>query len=239
MARQPAGAGADRAGGGVPGQRPGPGVARTQDAVHADYEMGLEIRDFAAHYGAEDKDNKPSGNPKISVILIAQMTTAHGRKIVANFTASQSADASQNSTAAVVQAMNTALTAAVQQIVSWALTMTAPDDPVAGNFTLEPALSSCRILKDMESDMLRWALIFLVIGLIAGVLGFTGVAGTSIAIAKVLFFIFLAVFLVLMVAGLTVARKVTGTDAMRGAAIAFGTGFALIQAANAAPPGMV
>jgi uncharacterized membrane protein YtjA (UPF0391 family) len=62
----------------------------------------------------------------------------------------------------------------------------------------------------MESDMLRWALIFLVIGLIAGVLGFTGVAGTSIAIAKVLFFIFLAIFLVLMVAGFTVARKVTG-----------------------------
>ena len=29
--------------------------------------------------------------------------------------------------------------------------------------------------------MLRWALIFLVIGLIAGVLGFTGVAGASIA----------------------------------------------------------
>ena len=59
--------------------------------------------------------------------------------------------------------------------------------------------------------MLRWALIFLVIGLIAGVLGFTGVAGTSIAIAKVLFFIFLAIFLILMVAGLTVARRVSGS----------------------------
>ena len=58
--------------------------------------------------------------------------------------------------------------------------------------------------------MLRWALIFLVIGLIAGVLGFTGVAGTSIAIAKILFFIFLAIFLVLMIAGFTVARKVSG-----------------------------
>jgi len=63
----------------------------------------------------------------------------------------------------------------------------------------------------MESGMLRWALIFLVIGLIAGVLGFTGVAGTSIAIAKVLFFIFLAIFLILMVAGLTVARRVSGS----------------------------
>ena len=56
--------------------------------------------------------------------------------------------------------------------------------------------------------MLKWALIFLVIGLIAGLLGFTGIAGTSIAIAKVLFFICLAIFLVLLVAGLTVARRV-------------------------------
>ena len=58
--------------------------------------------------------------------------------------------------------------------------------------------------------MLRWALIFLVIGLIAAILGFTNIAGASIAIAKVLFFIFLAIFLVLVIAGFTVARKVSG-----------------------------
>ncbi len=56
--------------------------------------------------------------------------------------------------------------------------------------------------------MLRWALIFLVIGLIAGVLGFTSVAGASIAIAKTLFFVFLLIFRVLLIAGLTVARRV-------------------------------
>ncbi len=56
--------------------------------------------------------------------------------------------------------------------------------------------------------MLRWALIFLVIALIAGALGFTGVAGASIAIAKTLFFIFLVIFAVLLIAGLTVARRV-------------------------------
>lgn len=55
--------------------------------------------------------------------------------------------------------------------------------------------------------MLRWAFIFLAIGLVAGLLGFTGIAGTSIAIAKFLFFIFLAIFLVLLIAGLTVARR--------------------------------
>ncbi|HEX2759822.1 MAG TPA: DUF1328 domain-containing protein [Rhizomicrobium sp.] len=56
--------------------------------------------------------------------------------------------------------------------------------------------------------MLRWALIFLVIGLIAGILGFTNIAGASIAVAKILFFIFLVIFVVLLIAGLTVARRV-------------------------------
>ncbi len=44
--------------------------------------------------------------------------------------------------------------------------------------------------------MLGWALTFLVIALIAGVFGFGGIAVASVEIAKVLFFIFLAVFLV-------------------------------------------
>ena len=55
--------------------------------------------------------------------------------------------------------------------------------------------------------MLRWALIFLVIGLIAALLGFTSIAGASIAIAKFLAGLFLIIFLVLLIAGLTVARR--------------------------------
>jgi len=55
--------------------------------------------------------------------------------------------------------------------------------------------------------MLRWAILFLVIGLVAGLLGFTSVAGASIAIAKTLFFIFMVIFLVLLIAGLTMARR--------------------------------
>jgi uncharacterized membrane protein YtjA (UPF0391 family) len=58
--------------------------------------------------------------------------------------------------------------------------------------------------------MLRWALIFLVIGLIAGALGFFGVAGASIAIAKTLFYIFIVIFLVLLIAGLVVGRRMAG-----------------------------
>lgn len=58
--------------------------------------------------------------------------------------------------------------------------------------------------------MLRWALIFLVIGLVAAVLGFTNLAGASIEIAKVLFYIFIVIFLVLLVLGLFAGRKITG-----------------------------
>lgn len=58
--------------------------------------------------------------------------------------------------------------------------------------------------------MLRWALIFLVIGLVAAVLGFTNIAGASIEIAKVLFYIFLVIFLVLLVLGLLAGRKISG-----------------------------
>jgi uncharacterized membrane protein YtjA (UPF0391 family) len=58
--------------------------------------------------------------------------------------------------------------------------------------------------------MLRWAFIFLVIGLIAGLLGFTSVAGASVAIAKTLFFVFMVIFVVLLIAGLAAGRRISG-----------------------------
>lgn len=58
--------------------------------------------------------------------------------------------------------------------------------------------------------MLRYAFIFLVVGLIAALLGFTTIAGASIAIAKFLAFLFLAIFLVLLIAGLAGGRRVVG-----------------------------
>jgi uncharacterized membrane protein YtjA (UPF0391 family) len=47
--------------------------------------------------------------------------------------------------------------------------------------------------------MLKGALVFLVIGLVAALLGFTTIAGASFAIAKVLAGIFLLIFLVMLV----------------------------------------
>jgi len=44
--------------------------------------------------------------------------------------------------------------------------------------------------------MLSWALVFLVVALIAAAFGFTGLAGASAGMAQILFWIFLCVFLV-------------------------------------------
>lgn len=52
--------------------------------------------------------------------------------------------------------------------------------------------------------MLKWAIIFLVVSLIAGALGFTGLAAGAARIAKILFGIFLAIFVVLLVIALLI-----------------------------------
>jgi len=46
-----------------------------------------------------------------------------------------------------------------------------------------------------EVHMLRWALGFFIVALIAAVLGFTGIAVAAAGIAKILFFVFLVLFL--------------------------------------------
>ncbi|MES2897128.1 MAG: DUF1328 domain-containing protein [Pseudomonadota bacterium] len=47
--------------------------------------------------------------------------------------------------------------------------------------------------------MLGWALTFLVVALIAGLLGFTSIAGAAMGIAKIVFFVFLVLFVVSLV----------------------------------------
>lgn len=49
--------------------------------------------------------------------------------------------------------------------------------------------------------MLSWAIAFLVIALIAGLFGFSDMAGAAVSIAKVLFFIFLVLFVIFLIAG--------------------------------------
>lgn len=54
--------------------------------------------------------------------------------------------------------------------------------------------------------MLKWALIFLVIAIASGALGFTRVSSTAANIAKILFWIFLIVFLLFLILALLVGQ---------------------------------
>lgn len=54
--------------------------------------------------------------------------------------------------------------------------------------------------------MLRWAVTFLIVALIAALFGFGGIAATATGIAKILFYIFLILFLVALLFGLLGGR---------------------------------
>ena len=50
--------------------------------------------------------------------------------------------------------------------------------------------------------MLYWALVFFIIAIIAGILGFGGIAIAAAGIAKLLFFFFVVIFVVTLVLGM-------------------------------------
>jgi uncharacterized membrane protein YtjA (UPF0391 family) len=54
--------------------------------------------------------------------------------------------------------------------------------------------------------MLIWVVTFLVIALIAGILGFGGIAGASVEVAKAIFFIAIILFLLSVVVGVVRGR---------------------------------
>jgi uncharacterized membrane protein YtjA (UPF0391 family) len=53
--------------------------------------------------------------------------------------------------------------------------------------------------KGKETNMLGWALTFLVVALIAALFGFGGIASASAGIAQILFFVFIALFVIAMI----------------------------------------
>jgi uncharacterized membrane protein YtjA (UPF0391 family) len=61
-------------------------------------------------------------------------------------------------------------------------------------------MASTRVLAK-EPAMLRWSIGFLLVALLAGVLGFTGIAGEAVGIAKILFVLFLVLFVVSLIFG--------------------------------------
>jgi uncharacterized membrane protein YtjA (UPF0391 family) len=61
--------------------------------------------------------------------------------------------------------------------------------------------------RQEEVEMLSWALMFLVIAIIAALFGFGGIATASAGIAKILFFVFIVGFLIALIAGLMGGRR--------------------------------
>ena len=55
-------------------------------------------------------------------------------------------------------------------------------------------------------SLLKWAFIFLIISLVAALFGFTGISTATADVARILFFIFVLIFVVLLVLGLTIFR---------------------------------
>ena len=57
--------------------------------------------------------------------------------------------------------------------------------------------------------MLKWAFVFLLIAIVAGIFGFSDVEVTAVTIAQWLFGIFLVLFLGALVIGLAIGAKLT------------------------------
>lgn len=55
--------------------------------------------------------------------------------------------------------------------------------------------------------MLVWAFTFLIIAIIAGLLGFTGIAGFATGLAEIYFFIFIALFVIALIPDLPADRR--------------------------------
>jgi cholesterol transport system auxiliary component len=123
-------------------------VAREQDALHADYNLLIEIRDFAAHYAVAD------GVPAVTVAITAKLVTAHGRVIVGNLFVTKEGNASVNSAAAAAQALQQALQAAVTEIVTWALSFPPPasQQPLT---TRSPGKPAEQLLRDTTRNSER------------------------------------------------------------------------------------
>jgi uncharacterized membrane protein YtjA (UPF0391 family) len=73
-----------------------------------------------------------------------------------------------------------------------------------------PALPGYKFRKEPAMSLLKWALIMLAVSLLAALFGFTDLAAASADVARVLFYIFAVIFLVLLILGVMGARTVRG-----------------------------
>ncbi len=69
-------------------------------------------------------------------------------------------------------------------------------------FRYPAEMPGLRLRRDVVGNLLHYAVVFLVVALIAAFLGFGGVAGTAIEGARILFWVAIVLFIVSLVAGL-------------------------------------
>ena len=68
--------------------------------------------------------------------------------------------------------------------------------------------SACEVVASKRKrTMLGWIVTFLVVALIAAALGFGGIAGTAVGLAKLVFYVFLVLFLMSLVYSLATGRS--------------------------------
>ena len=88
-------------------------VARDSDAIHADYILGSDLRDFEARYAA------PDGIPTAVVRLDLRLLKAVNRELIARTEFSREVPASANSVDAAVEALDEAMAGVLTDVVSW------------------------------------------------------------------------------------------------------------------------
>jgi cholesterol transport system auxiliary component len=94
-------------------------VAPESEGMHTDYLLVTELRDFDAQY------DSANGAPLVVVDVAAKLIDSRG-KVVAARGVQQTARASQNSVASVVEAFDQATSAALTDIVTWTLQAPSP-----------------------------------------------------------------------------------------------------------------
>jgi cholesterol transport system auxiliary component len=94
-------------------------VAPESEGMHTDYLLVTELRDFDAQY------DSASGAPLVVVDVAAKLIDNHGKVVTAR-EVHQTARASQNSVASVVDAFDQATAAALTDLVAWTLQSPPP-----------------------------------------------------------------------------------------------------------------
>lgn len=56
--------------------------------------------------------------------------------------------------------------------------------------------------------MLRWAAAFFIVAIVAAIFGFGDIAAAATGVAKILFYVFLILFLISLISGMTFRRRV-------------------------------